>query len=93
MPVGTSQQNPEFRGERNELLPHVAKHMGVRALDLWNVEGEPAVTLERDAAENVKRVSRRNPSAADWYDEVRGSSPGMIERFLESKTVWHPMGA
>jgi acyl-CoA reductase-like NAD-dependent aldehyde dehydrogenase len=80
-------------GFRNELLPHVAKHMGVRALDLWNVEGEPAVTLERDAAENVKRVSRRNPSAADWYDEVRGSSPGMIERFLESKTVWHPMGA
>jgi acyl-CoA reductase-like NAD-dependent aldehyde dehydrogenase len=80
-------------GFRNELLTHVAKHMGVRALDLWNVDGDDAGALEREAAENCKRVARRSFSADDWYDEARGISPGMIERFVESKTVWHPMGA
>jgi acyl-CoA reductase-like NAD-dependent aldehyde dehydrogenase len=80
-------------GFKNELMPHIAKHLGVRALDLWNIEGEDAVSLERDAAENCKRVTRRKLDAADWYDEARGCSPGNIERFLESKSVWHPMGA
>ena len=80
-------------GFRNELLPHIAKHMGVRALDLWNIEGEDAVALERDAAENCKRVARRKLGAEDWYDESRGNSPGNIERFIETKSVWHPMGA
>jgi hypothetical protein len=39
--------------------------------------------LERAAAENVKRVVR---GGAD------GQSPWEIERFLELKTVWHPVG-
>ena len=80
-------------GFQNELLPHLSKHMGVRALDLWNVDGEDAVALERDAAENCKRVTRRALSPEEWFEHERGTSPGMIERFVESKTVWHPMGA
>lgn len=80
-------------GSRSELLPHLAKHMGVRGLDLWNVEGEDATTLERAAVDNVKRVTRRSLDEAGWYDEARGASPGMIDRFVETKTIWHPMGA
>ncbi len=80
-------------GARAELLPHLSKHMGVRALDLWNVEGDEAVTLEREAVDNVKRVTRRSLDEEAWYDEARGSSPAMIERFVETKTIWHPMGA
>jgi acyl-CoA reductase-like NAD-dependent aldehyde dehydrogenase len=80
-------------GTRTELLSHLAKHMGVRALDLWNIEGETAAELERVAADNVKRVTRRTLSADDWYDEAGGTSPTWIENFIETKTVWHPMGA
>lgn len=80
-------------GTRGELLPHLAKHLGVRGLDLWDVDGEDAVRLERDAADGVKRVARRGAREADWYDAERGSSPSMIERFIEVKTIWHPMGA
>lgn len=80
-------------GKRSEILPHLAKHMGVRALDLWNLEGEEAQKLEAAAADNVKRVTRRSADLDGWLDEARGTSPGNIERFLETKTVWHPMGA
>ncbi|MBI3201242.1 MAG: aldehyde dehydrogenase family protein [Myxococcales bacterium] len=80
-------------GKRAEVLPHLAKHMGVRALDLWDLTGDDAVKLEVAAADNVKRVTRRSLELEAWYDETRGGSPGNIERFLETKTVWHPMGA
>ncbi len=80
-------------GTRSELLPHLGKHMGVRALDLWNVSGDEAVKLETSAADNVKRVTRRKLDADDWYDEASTTGPGFIERFVETKTVWHPMGA
>ena len=80
-------------GLRSELLPHLAKHMGVRALDLWDVADSDAEGLESAAADNVKRVSRRSLDSAGWLDDQATTSPSWIERFVESKTVWHPMGA
>ena len=80
-------------GSKAELLPHLAGHVGVRALDLWDVEGPQAEELERVAAENVKRVSRRSQSLESWDDAEACTSPAWIERFVEIKTVWHPMGA
>lgn len=80
-------------GLRRELLSHLALHMGVRALDLWNVEGDEAAQLERAAVNNVKRVTRRAFAEAQWYDDEHGCSPAWIERFVETKTIWHPMGA
>lgn len=80
-------------GPRQELITPLAKHMAVRALDLWNVAGELAVSLERDAADNVKRVSRREADESAWFDAERGAALTGIERFVETKTVWHPMGA
>jgi len=80
-------------GKRAEVLPHLAKHMGVRALDLWSLPEDVATQIETLAADNVKRVSRREWDAEGWFDESRGVSPGNIERFVETKTVWHPMGA
>ena len=56
--------------------------MDVNALDVSGADGEVA-ELERLAAENVKRVVR---GAAD------DQSPWEISRFLELKTVWHPIG-
>jgi acyl-CoA reductase-like NAD-dependent aldehyde dehydrogenase len=69
-------------GYRGELAPVVAAHMDVNALDLAGVDGE-AGELERLAADNVKRVVR---------GAVDGQSPWEIARFLELKTVWHPIG-
>jgi acyl-CoA reductase-like NAD-dependent aldehyde dehydrogenase len=69
-------------GYKRELAPWVAGHMDVNALDLSGADGE-AAELEQLAAENVKRVVRGS---------VDGQSPWEIERFLEMKTVWHPIG-
>jgi acyl-CoA reductase-like NAD-dependent aldehyde dehydrogenase len=69
-------------GLREELAPWLAGHMDVNALDVTGVDGEVA-ELERLAAENVKRVVR---GAAD------DQSAWEISRFLELKTVWHPIG-
>jgi acyl-CoA reductase-like NAD-dependent aldehyde dehydrogenase len=69
-------------GPRDELAPVVAAHMDVNALDVTGADGEVA-ELERLAADNVKRVVR---GAAD------DQSAWEISRFLELKTVWHPIG-
>lgn len=76
-------------GDAAEVGPWLASHMDVNAIDLTGVE-DPALgrTLEEDAAENLKRVLRPAPGT-DW------SLPPGIERmtaYLETKTVWHPIG-
>jgi acyl-CoA reductase-like NAD-dependent aldehyde dehydrogenase len=76
-------------GDAAEVAPWLASHMDVNGLDLAGVE-DPALarSLEESAAENLKRVLR--PAAgADW-----SAAPGMerMTAFLETKTVWHPIG-
>jgi acyl-CoA reductase-like NAD-dependent aldehyde dehydrogenase len=71
-----------------ELAPHLASHMDVNALDLAGA-GDPelAAALERAAAENLKRVLRREDE--DW---AAPPSPARMLALLETKTVWHPVG-
>jgi acyl-CoA reductase-like NAD-dependent aldehyde dehydrogenase len=69
-------------GYKKELVPWLASHMDVNAIDLTGADGTSA-ELERLAADSVKRVVR---SSADVQ------SPWEIEAFLEFKTVWHPIG-
>ena len=69
-------------GYQGELAPILAGHMDVNAIDLTGANGASA-ELERLAADNVKRVVHGTP------DE---QSPWTISRFLELKTVWHPIG-
>ena len=64
------------------VAPWLASHMDVNAIDLTGADGA-APELERLAADNVKRVVHGTP------DE---QSPYTISRFLELKTVWHPIG-
>ena len=68
-------------GHRAELAPWLAAHMDVNAIDLCGANGDPQ--LEELAAENVKRVVRGRADV---------QSPWEISRFLELKTVWHPIG-
>ncbi|WP_055479172.1 aldehyde dehydrogenase family protein [Sphaerimonospora mesophila] len=76
-------------GFQAEIAPWLAGHMDVNAIDLTGAGPELAVTCEELAAENLKRVLRPPTAPIDWMAE-----PG-IERmaaFLETKTVWHPIG-
>jgi acyl-CoA reductase-like NAD-dependent aldehyde dehydrogenase len=74
-------------GHRAELAPWLASHMDVNGLELTGVSGDLATECERAAAENLKRVLR--PAQYTWTDD-----PGTIRMttFLETKTVWHPVG-
>jgi hypothetical protein len=64
--------------------------MDVNALDLAGVtDAGLATELEVAAAENLKRVVRMPASPPDW-----SADPGLdrMRAFLETKTVWHPVG-
>ena len=77
-------------GRVAETAPWLAGHLDVNALDLTGVaDPDLAVTLERDAAENLKRVRRPAEVPVDWNAE-----PGIdrMVAYLETKTVWHPKG-
>jgi acyl-CoA reductase-like NAD-dependent aldehyde dehydrogenase len=80
-------------GIRKEMLPHLAKHMDVNALDVWtsaSVDAASAKSLAEEAAINVKRVKVR-AGDRDWRShEAQGL--GQIEPWVETKTVWHPVG-
>ena len=77
-------------GRPAEIAPWLASHMDVNAIDLTGVaDGELATDLEASAAGNLKRVVRPPQAALDWSAE-----PGLdrMLAFLETKTVWHPVG-
>ncbi len=71
--------------------PWLASHMDVNAIDLTGAAGltEQATEFEVAAAENLKRVLRPPTTEPDWHVE-----PGIdrMTTFLETKTVWHPIG-
>ncbi|MEU7888045.1 aldehyde dehydrogenase family protein [Microbispora bryophytorum] len=76
-------------GSAAEIAPWLASHMDVNGIDLTGADPELAVTCEELAAENLKRVLRPPAAPVNWL-----ADPG-IERmtaFLETKTVWHPIG-
>jgi len=77
-------------GDATEVAPWLASHMDVNALDLAGVvDADLAADLERSAAENLKRVVRPPDAGHDW-----AADPGLarMTAFLETKTVWHPVG-
>lgn len=75
-------------GSVAEIAPWLASHLDVNGLDLTGVsDAGLAVDLEVAAAENLKRV--RRPGLEDLLE---APSLDRMTRFLETKTVWHPMG-
>jgi acyl-CoA reductase-like NAD-dependent aldehyde dehydrogenase len=74
-----------------EIAPWLASHMDVNAIDLAGIAGDTDLgrALEVSAADNLKRYLRAPAAEPDWT-----AVPG-VERltfFLETKTVWHPVG-
>ena len=74
-------------GRVAEVAPWLASHMDVNAIDLVGAEPSAVVDLEIAAADNLKRVLR--PTPVNW-----GREPDLSRMlaFLETKTVWHPVG-
>ncbi|MBL1114406.1 aldehyde dehydrogenase family protein [Streptomyces sp. 110] len=74
-------------GRTAEIAAPLAAHQDVNAIDLAGADAELATELEKAAADNLKRVLR--PQPVDW-----AADPGTARllAFLETKTVWHPMG-
>jgi acyl-CoA reductase-like NAD-dependent aldehyde dehydrogenase len=78
-------------GSTSELAPWLAGHRDVNALDLTGVPGEEQVALQRTAAETIKRVYLPTPAptASTWRGDPGTSR---LSAFVETKTVWHPIG-
>ncbi len=78
-------------GSAATIGPWLASHMDVNALDLTGVAGDAqlATDLEVAAADNLKRVRRAPAAEPDWSVD-----PGIdtMTTYLETKTVWHPIG-
>jgi acyl-CoA reductase-like NAD-dependent aldehyde dehydrogenase len=83
-------------GHKHELVPVLAAHADVDALDTWGVPDDLRVEVELSAAEDIKRLLRRpttvNEARFDWLDDRAAERPEWIAAFLEMKTVWHPIG-
>ena len=75
-----------------ELVPWLAGHMDVNAIDVTGVPEDQRPEVEQLAAENVKRVVRAEDGETDWLADG-AQSPYAVTSFMEMKTVWHPMGA
>ncbi|HEY4604326.1 MAG TPA: aldehyde dehydrogenase family protein [Blastococcus sp.] len=76
-------------GDAEELGPWLAEHADVDGIDLTGAPPGRAMEFEREAAGTIKRVVRAPASEPDW-----SADPGLgrMRRFLETKTVWHPIG-
>jgi acyl-CoA reductase-like NAD-dependent aldehyde dehydrogenase len=77
-------------GSTAELLPWLAGHLDVDALDLTGAPLELWADAERQAAAGTTRVI---PPAVDatWLDDD-AQSPADVLATMEIKTVWHPAG-
>ncbi len=83
-------------GLKPELVPILAGHVDVDAIDVWGVPESMRTEVELTAADNVKRLARRpagiSDARFDWLDDRATERPEWIAAFLEMKTVWHPIG-
>jgi len=76
-------------GDAAELGPWLAEHADVDGIDLTGAPPKRVMEFERSAAGTIKRVVRPELPEPDWT-----ADPGLgrMTPFLETKTVWHPIG-
>jgi acyl-CoA reductase-like NAD-dependent aldehyde dehydrogenase len=79
-------------GPKAKLIPVLAAHMDVNAIDAFGHERAGAAEIEEHASHSVKRVVRPGADDFAWADDRLARSPYVIADFTEIKTVWHPKG-
>jgi aldehyde dehydrogenase (NAD+) len=75
-------------GELADMLPTFGTHEHIRAVAAAVGQAD-ATTLEKGAANSVKRVILHDPES-DWFSASH-ESPYAIRDFTEAKTIWHPL--
>lgn len=68
-------------GKKEEITPWMASHMDIDALDISGLPNKQHGAIKVAGAENLKRIH-----------SFKFGDPGRILAFMESKTVWHPIG-
>lgn len=68
-------------GKKEEIAPWMASHMDIDALDISGLPNKQHGAIKVAGAENLKRIH-----------SFKFGDPGRILAFMESKTVWHPIG-
>ncbi len=76
-------------GRIAEIAPWLAAHLDVNAIDITGASNDLWPDLERAATGNVKRVLRPAEVQLDWTADPTLSR---LSSFIETKTVWHPIG-
>ncbi|WP_326946152.1 aldehyde dehydrogenase family protein [Amycolatopsis sp. NBC_01307] len=76
-------------GQASELGSWLASHGDVNALDPTGAAAADRPGLAREAANTVKRVLTVPESEPDW---TVAPDLSRLRRYLEAKTVWHPLG-
>ncbi len=76
-------------GRTAEVAPWLASHMDVNAIDVTGAADALADDLAVAAADNLKRVIRPRREDGDWTGRP---SLHRLHGYLETKTVWHPIG-
>ena len=69
-------------GKSAELAPWFASHMDIDGLDISGLEAKLVAEIKKAGAQNLKRI----------HSFKENATPGRILAFMESKTVWHPIG-
>lgn len=78
-------------GHRGEMVPPLAGHVAVDALDLTGCDADLEADAARQGAATITRVVSASAAERQWADEG-AQSPYLIDAFCETKTVWHPKG-
>lgn len=76
-------------GQAAEIMPYLASHGDVNALDLSAATASLRAALSQAASGTVKRVYA--PKGMPDFSGPPGTA--RLRAFLETKTVWHPVGA
>ncbi len=70
-------------GVRADLALQLAKHREVRGVSMVGLSADAAAAVDAAAADNCKRVSRSDSPVG----------LGAVEAFVETKSIWHPIGS
>ena len=74
-------------GYKSELIPHLAGHYEVNAIDYCDESIQNRKLIKELCANNVKRFYEIGQNW-DWFSEKQNENFKEIEKFTELKTVW-----
>jgi acyl-CoA reductase-like NAD-dependent aldehyde dehydrogenase len=80
-------------GRRAELVPVLAAHRDLNAIDLTGCadDHDLLTRAEAEAADGVTRVVKAGASRRDWNGDA-AQGVDVVTDLMEMKSVWHPIG-